>query len=130
MIFTQISIDKKLENPIIVLPFPTTKLQNNNYCLENSITGCKLILYTYVFHQDKLPDASPRIYLPSHVYNILFGDRKTHLFLRLSPINTVKSRENTFECYLNCKLGTSESELSSKKLLTKIITTTPSNNLN
>jgi len=91
MIFTAISFDERLENPVIMSRTALPSFKNNYYILENPLTGDNTIFYSYIFHQPNLPEPSPKVLLPTNLKYLLFPDTESGFMLKMKPVDPLKS---------------------------------------
>jgi len=91
MIYTNISFDERLENPIIISNITNSLLKNSYYTLENPMTGHSVIFYTYIIHQPSLPEPSPRMLLPVNLKHVLFAETETDYMLKIKQAEPLES---------------------------------------
>ncbi len=100
MIFTVISFDDRLENPVIIFKEVPSTLTNNYYALENPLTGHSVILFTYVLQKSNPTSSSPQILLPKHLEHVLFQNPEHNRLLKIRKVSPFESSSFSESHYL------------------------------
>jgi hypothetical protein len=91
MIFTVISFDDRLENPVIIFKEIPPSLANNYYALENPLTGHCVIFYTFILQKSTHTSSSPQVLLPKHLEPLLFQNPDHNRILKIRKTTPFES---------------------------------------
>jgi len=91
MIFTFISFDDRLENPVIIFKDVPPSLTNNYYAIENPLTGHSVIFYAFVLQKSNHTSSSPQILLPKHLEPPLFQNPEHNRILKIRKVSPFDS---------------------------------------